>query len=136
MKEQLEITIVDFLKKNIPEVIGIYIFGSYATNQETEKSDLDVAFLSSQKISSVEKWKIQEELASILDNDVDLIDLKNATVILQTEVIEKGKLLFSSDSYQTDYFEMTTYSMFADLNESRMDILNDYKTIYGRDSDK
>ena len=101
----------------IPELLGIYIFGSYANNTMTPESDIDIAFLSFQKISPVEKWKIQEELASVLNQDVDLIDLKDATTILRTEVVEKGKLIFSGDPYQVDHFEKITYSMYTDLNK-------------------
>lgn len=135
LKKKTEILITDFLKDHIPGIIAIYIFGSMADNSETPESDIDIAFLTFQKISAVEKWKIQEELASNLNQDVDLIDLKDATTILRTEVVEKGKLIFSGDSYQVNHFEMITYSMYADLNESRQDILTDYKEKYGRDSD-
>ena len=136
MKRHIEIKIIDFIRKKISDVISIYIFGSFAANQETPSSDLDIAYFASKKTNSVKKWEIQEELASLLDIDVDLVDLQEASVILRTEVIEKGKLIFNNDKYKTDYFEMTTYSMYADLNESRVDILNDYKTKYGRDFTK
>jgi predicted nucleotidyltransferase len=136
LKQQIEIKIIDFIRKEISDVISIYIFGSFAANQETPSSDLDIAYFASKKTDSVKKWEIQEELASLLDIDVDLVDLQDASVILRTEVIEKGKLIFKNDKYKTDYFEMTTYSMYADLNESRVDILNDYKTKYGRDFNK
>lgn len=135
LKKKTEILITEFLKDRIPGIIAIYIFGSMADNSATQESDIDIAFLTFQKISAVEKWKIQEELASKLNQDVDLIDLKDATTILRTEVVEKGKLIFSGDSYQVNHFEMITYSMYADLNESRQDILTDYKEKYGRDSD-
>ena len=135
MEKKTEILITEFLKTHIPELVAIYIFGSLADNSDTPESDIDIAFLTFQKISAVDKWKIQEELASKLNQDVDLIDLKDATTILRTEVVEKGKLIFSGDSYQVNHFEMITYSMYADLNESRQEILNDYKEKYGRDSD-
>jgi len=136
LKKKTEILIAEYLKDQIPGLIAIYIFGSMADNSATPGSDIDIAFLTFQKISAVEKWKIQEELASKLNQDVDLIDLKDATTILQTEVIEKGILIYSGDSYQVNHFEMITYSMYADLNESRQDILNDYKEKYGRDSNQ
>lgn len=136
MKKKTEILIAEFLKDQIPGLIAIYIFGSMADNSATPESDIDIAFLTFQKISAVEKWKNQEELASKLNQDVDLIDLKDATTILRTEVVEKGKLIFSNDSYQVNHFEMITYSMYADLNESRKDILTDYKEKYGRDSNQ
>jgi predicted nucleotidyltransferase len=135
LKKKTEILITEFLKDQIPGLFAIYVFGSMADNSATPGSDIDIAFLTFQKISAVEKWKIQEELASKLNQDVDLIDLIDATTILRAEVVEKGKLIFSGDSYQVDYFEMTTYSMYADLNESRQDILTDYEEKYGRNSD-
>jgi predicted nucleotidyltransferase len=135
LKKKTEILITEFLKDQIPGLFAIYVFGSMADNSATPESDIDIAFLTFQKISAVEKWKIQEELASKLNQDVDLIDLIDATTILRAEVVEKGKLIFSGDSYQIDYFEMTTYSMYADLNESRQDILTDYEEKYGRNSD-
>ncbi|GAB1453999.1 type II toxin-antitoxin system antitoxin [Draconibacterium sp.] len=136
MKENTEIQIIEHLRARIPKLLGIYIFGSYADNTATKNSDIDIAFLSFEKITPVEKWRIQEELASILDINIDLVDLKDATVVLRAEVVEKGKLIYSSDQYQVDYFEMTTYSMYADFNETRAEILNDYKEKYGRDSHK
>lgn len=136
LNEQIKIQIINFLKTRIQEIQGIYIFGSIADDTATPKSDIDIAFLTNQKISAVEKWEIQEELASLLNKDVDLVDLKDANIILRSEVIEKGQLIFVADAYQVDYFEMITYSMYADLNESRAEILNDYKEKYGRDSVK
>ena len=136
LEKKTEILIIEFLKDQIPGLIAIYIFGSMADNSSTPESDIDIAFLTFQKISAVEKWKIQEELASKLKQDVDLIDLKDATTILRTEVVENGKLIFSGDSYQVNHFEMITYSMYSDLNESRQDILTDYNEKYGRDSNQ
>ena len=127
MTSKLEIKIIDFLKKRIPAVVGIYIYGSYAANEMTPESDIDIAFFAEEKITPVEKWKIQEKLAALLDLDVDLVDLKEATTILRSEVVEKGILIYSANKYKMDHFEMTTYSMYADLNETRVDILNDYK---------
>jgi predicted nucleotidyltransferase len=89
LKEELYKTISNFLDQNIPELQGIYIFGSYAANQETPESDIDIAFLTEVKISPVEKWEIQQKLASVLDKDVDLVDLKDASVAF--EKLEKKR---------------------------------------------
>lgn len=88
------------------------------------------------KISAVEKWKIQEALAAKLNTDIDLVDLKDASIVLRKEVVEKGKLIYTSNKYKTESFEMSTYSMYVDLNETRKYILNDYKKKYERNSDK
>ena len=136
LNKQIEIQIIDFLREKIPELLGIYVFGSYANNTSTTESDIDIAFLTYCKISAVQKWEIQEGLASVLNIDVDLIDLKDASTVLRSEVIEKGKLIYAVDSIEIGQFEMTTYSMYADLNESRMDILTDFREKYGRNPNK
>ncbi|WP_372949098.1 type VII toxin-antitoxin system MntA family adenylyltransferase antitoxin, partial [Mariniphaga sp.] len=132
LDKQSEIKIVDFLRKKIKNLFGLYLFGSYATEMHTSSSDLDIAFLTSEKISAAERWKIQEELASLIDIDIDLdlVDLKEASVILRTEVVENGKLIYTGSAYECDSFEMVTYSMYAVLNESRMYILQDIKKIW------
>lgn len=132
LDKKSEIRIVEFLRQKIKNLSGLYLFGSYATEMHTSRSDLDIAFLTSEKISAVDRWKIQEELASLIDIDIDLVDLKEASVILRAEVVENGKRIYTENAYECDNFEMVTYSMYADLNESRMDILNDMKEKYGR----
>jgi uncharacterized protein len=117
-------------------LLGIYIFGSFADNRLTPESDIDIAFLTWEKISAVEKWKIQEEMASLLDIDIDLVDLKDASVVLRAEVVENGTRIYTENKYECDNFEVTTYSMYADLNETRKDMLNDIEEKYGRNSDK
>ena len=135
-KKKTEQKITEFLKKKIPGLLGIYIFGSFADDRLRPESDIDIAFLTWVKISAVDKWKIQEELASLLDIDIDLVDLKDASVVLRAEVVEKGTRIYTQNEYECDNFEVTTYSMYADLNEIRKDILNDIEEKYGRNSDK
>ena len=125
--------IIEFLQKHLTGVYTVYLYGSYANGAATSESDVDLAFLSEEQITNVAKWKVQEKLAAELNKDVDLVNLKDASVVLRKEIVEKGKLLYSSDQYKTETFEMTTLSMYMDLNETRKDILNDYKEKYGRD---
>lgn len=133
---QVEIQIIEKLKKEIPGLQGIYLFGSYVDNSMTEESDIDVAFLTFSVLSKVEKWRIQEDLASGLDRNIDLVDLKEASVILRTEIVEMGKRIYTANVFSCENFEVTTYSLYSDLNENRIDILNDYKIEYGRNSDQ
>lgn len=136
MKEISEHIIIDFLQKKLSGIFAIYLYGSYASNLANADSDVDIAFLTEDKISAVQKWKIQEELAAKIDIDVDLVDLKDASVVLRKEIVEKGKLIYSSDKYKTESFEMTTFSMYLDLNETRKHILNDYEEKYGLNPDQ
>nr|WP_319573461.1 nucleotidyltransferase domain-containing protein [uncultured Draconibacterium sp.] len=119
--------IVDFLQKHLARVHSVYLYGSFAKGVAPPENGIDVAFLSEAQITNVAKWKIQEKLAAALNKDVYLVNLKDANVVLRKEIVEKGKLLYFSDQYKTKSFEMTTLSMYLDLNETRKNILNDYK---------
>jgi hypothetical protein len=63
--------------------------------------------------------------------DVDLVDAKDASIVLRTEIIQNGILIFKGNPYECYSFETITYSMYSDLNESRIDIINDIKSSYG-----
>ena len=128
--------IINFLQKHLAEVYAIYLYGSYARGEATPDSDVDLAFLSEAQITNISKLKIQEKLAVKLNKDVDLVNLKDASVVLRKEIVDKGKLLYCSDRYKTESFEMTALSMYLDLNETRKDILNDYNEKYGRNPSK
>jgi predicted nucleotidyltransferase len=133
---QFEIQVIDKLKKEIPDLQGIYLFGSYVDNSMMRESDIDIAFLTSAILTKVEKWRIQESLACVLDRNIDLVDINEASVILRTEIVEKGKRIYTANVLACESFEVITYLLYSDLNENRIDILNDYRNEYGRNSDK
>ena len=99
LAKQSEIKIVNFLRIKIKNLAGLYLFGSFATEMHTSQSDLDIAFLTPEKTSAIERWKIQEELASIIDKDIDLVDLKEASVVLRSEVVENGKRIYPGNTH-------------------------------------
>ncbi len=136
MGNQFEIQVIDKLKKEIPDLQGIYLFGSYVDNSMMRESDIDIAFLTSAILTKVEKWRIQESLACVLDRNIDLVDINEASVILRTEIVEKGKRIYTANVLACESFEVISYSLYSDLNENRIDILNDYRNEYGRNSDK
>ena len=135
MKTKKKNDIITILKRELPKILAIYLYGSHATDSIHPNSDVDIAFLSEVKTDPVKRWNIQELIAAKLDIDVDLVDLTEATTVLKKEIVEKGILLYSADKNKTAQFEMTTFSMYMDLNESRKHILNDINEKYGRNSD-
>jgi len=49
--------VLELLKPHLESVEGIALFGSYARNEQTEESDIDVLVISSKRISLAEKGK-------------------------------------------------------------------------------
>jgi predicted nucleotidyltransferase len=100
----------------------IYLFGSYAKGKERPDSDLDLAFLTSEEIDDYQRFLTAQKLASKLNIDVDLVDLKKASTVFQVQIIQ-GRLLYSKNKQQKQEFEMLTLKKYARLNEERKEII-------------
>lgn len=114
--------ITDFLVDRITPSV-IYLFGSRAADRARSNSDYDIAYLSDKHLSNYERFMLAQELAAILNRDVDLVDLKQASTVFQTEIIETGKVLYGDHSTDKALFEMRALKNYAILNEERRVIL-------------
>lgn len=119
--------IIKILSDEIEGLELITLFGSaVGLDYQQNKSDIDIAFLATKKINNVQRWNIQENLASRLNSDVDLVDLNNSNDILRFEVISKGKNLFIKPSYKIECFLDSIYINYIQLNEDRAEIIAEY----------
>ena len=66
-----------------------------------------------------------ESLANELGVDVDLIDLLQASTVLQLEVVSKGIRLLGEQNI-ADIFETKVFSMYGRLQESRSGIIQKF----------
>lgn len=117
--------IVDYLKQVLPDIQLIYIFGSRADGSHNSNSDWDIALLAQKKLDNVQRWEMAQELASLLGADVDLVDLRTASTVLNTQIVAKGQLLYGDINIK-DVFEAKVYSMYGRLQESRHDIIEQF----------
>lgn len=123
------------LRKAIPSLVAIYQFGSSVSGGEHRESDIDLAFLASAPLPHVARFDLQQELASVLKREVDLIDLRAASTVMAIQVISTGRLLYDAAASVRGGFEDLTYSTYARLNEERREILKRVGvegTVYGR----
>lgn len=112
--------------------VFIYLFGSTAKNQDRKTSDIDLAFLNDQTLSPYDIFMIGQRVASVLDKD---IDLRQASTVMQLQIVHYGKLLYCADENRRMAFEMNVYKMYAKLNEEREVILKtigESGEIYGK----
>ncbi len=58
-----------------------------------------------------------EELAAELGQDVDLVDLKEASTVLKMQIVMNGRLLFG-ESLEDDLFAASTMTQYVHLKES------------------
>ena len=69
--------IKNITQKYNPKMVGI--FGSYARNESTSKSDLDILIDFNTKINLIEIIGLEQQLSEILGIKVDLITNKSVT---------------------------------------------------------
>lgn len=108
---------------------AVYLFGTYGTEHEWPSSDVDVALLlppEAAKQSGSLTWSdLHLALEHLLGNDVDLINLRRASTVLQKEVVYGGRRLFCADPHAVDEFETLVLSFYQKLSEERAEILAD-----------
>lgn len=113
------------LLEALPEVKLLYLFGSQAKGTANGSSDWDIAVLPYSPLDNTQRWDLAQNLAGKLGQDVDLVDLSGASTVLQMQVINDGQLLMG-DRQEADVFETQVFSMYAHLQESRQDIVDEF----------
>jgi predicted nucleotidyltransferase len=127
-QDKLQIAIRRILK-DIPDIIAIVLFGSYGSEYETSESDIDLAILSRSKMDTVTLWELAQQVAVELKQDVDLVDLQEASTVFRFQILSTGKVIFCSDPTAFGFFETTSFSMYLNFQETRKEILGDYSAI-------
>ena len=130
MNEQM---VVDYFVQQLPGLRALYLYGSMALGQAGLASDVDIAVVADQPIPSVRIFELAEDLASRLNLDVDLIDLRAVSTVMCMQVISRGRRLFGA-GLDVELFEDRVYAQYARLNEERSALLADISergSIYG-----
>ncbi|ABP66214.1 DNA polymerase, beta domain protein region [Caldicellulosiruptor saccharolyticus DSM 8903] len=120
--EDVKRTIVEFLNETLSPWL-IILFGSLIKGNFRKNSDIDIAYFSDKDIDNYERFLIAQELANILNRDVDLIDLKKTSTVFRTQIISTGEVIFCADETRKMYFFMRTFKEYALLNEEREIVL-------------
>lgn len=115
----------EYIIQLLPQAELIYLFGSQSNGQAKPDSDYDLAVLLPESLSSVKRWELAQQLADLIGSDVDLIDLRQASPVLRMQIIDKGELIFGQKNTATA-FEMQSFSMYGNVQESRKEIISDF----------
>ena len=93
-----EVAIIGCLRGALPGLAGIWLFGSQAGGDAGPASDVDLAVLVDGKANPLDLWHIAAELATIAGRPVDLVDLRDASTVMQSQIVTKGRRLWSRDA--------------------------------------
>jgi len=126
---QLAETITQTILEFYPEVQAVYLFGSFGTGNEWPDSDADIALLlppkMAKEIGPFLGGDLRFKLETLLQKDVDLINLRQAPTVFQKEIIFSERRIYCADTRAAEEFEMLVLSYYLKLNEERAEILSE-----------
>jgi len=117
MKSDITEKIGSFFEK-YPEVVAVYLFGSYARGREQRDSDLDLAILLDQTaLPRLNKLKRQFtiDLARILRKDLHLVIMNSAGEALIAQIFKYGRCILNQRPELLSRFKMSSYAMIAEF---------------------
>lgn len=121
-------TITSAVLEHYPGLQGIYLFGSFGTEDEWPDSDVDIALLLRPEEAKKERQLAMSgcsaALARLLHKEVDLLNARLVSTVFQKEIVMNGRLIYCGDRSAVDEFEMLTLSKYQKLNEERQDIVD------------
>ena len=124
-------TIVRIVLEHYPSTQAIYLFGTYGTAEEWPESDVDIAVLlppeDARQKPHLMLTPCHYALADALGKPVDLVNARRVSTVLQKEIVQSGRLLYSGNATAVAEFELLTLSFYQKLNEERQDILSSFE---------
>jgi uncharacterized protein len=119
---ELRKALVEVVRRGVPDIDAIYLFGSVARGRTRPGSDIDVALLlpPGRKLSPDELLGTMAELESLTHRTVDLSVLNTQTQLVHAkEVVTTGVCLFARSQEGIRVFEMQVLSQYARFLEDR-----------------
>jgi len=102
-----------------PEVVAVYLFGSAARGTRGKRSDVDIAVLTrAREASQCRSRSLVEYVQAACDalgtDDVDVVLLRRAPIVLRHEVFREGKLLLVRDPEALSRFRLESSREYLD----------------------
>lgn len=122
------------IQQRIPRLMAVYAFGSRVQGTANSDSDWDLAVLVEGYAGPVLLWDTASELASLLGVEVDLLDFRAASTVMQHQILTTGERWWALDA-QAAIYEAAVLSEMTELNAARAPLLADIAAsgrVYGR----
>ena len=129
--------LIKVLQSRLPNLMAIYAFGSRVSGDASENSDWDLAVLVAGYVPPVVLWELSGALADVTGTDVDLIDLRAASTVMQYQVLTLGERwwLCAESATLVGVWEAAMLSEMTELNSARAGLMADIAAsgvVYGR----
>lgn len=103
------------------QIIAADLFGSFAENRATDKSDVDIAIYCdpAHLPSGLDLISWREQLSELLQKPVDLLCLNSSSPIIGMQVAQNRKNIFIKNDLEYSLYQMRLFSDYAELKELR-----------------
>lgn len=124
LDSRLAEALIQRVRKALPEALSLYAFGSRVQGTAGQQSDLDLAVLVAGYADPVRLWQLAGELADVAGCEVDLLDMRAASTVMQSQILNTGQRLWASD-HRAGIFEGFVLSEKTGLDEARSGLMAD-----------
>ncbi len=133
LSESLVQSIILIIRTAFPTTLALYLFGSHAGGTANSNSDLDLAVLVAGYADPLRLWEISNDLANVVGCEIDLLDMRAASTVMQYQILQTGHRLWAN-KLEADLFECFVLNEKLDFDRSRANLLANIQkkgTIYG-----
>ncbi|MBH3341825.1 nucleotidyltransferase domain-containing protein [Pseudomonas mendocina] len=130
-----KVVLIELLRSRLDGLLAVYAFGSRIQGTADECSDLDLAVLVPGYADPLTLWELASEAADIAGCQVDLLDLRRASTVMQQQVLMKGERWWAAEGVEAGLFECAVLSEKLELDRARALLLRDIERdgrVYGR----
>jgi predicted nucleotidyltransferase len=106
--------------RKVPEVVAIYLFGSFARGEEGPLSDIDIALLlrpgmAREQMSDLSLEALAQANRLLGTDEVGFVLLNEAPLTLRYRVVSEGQVLVDNDPSLRLAFEVHTEDLYMDF---------------------
>lgn len=112
--------LIDAIQSALPDAAAAWLYGSAASGSMNAESVIDIAVLLPIKDSKKTSWALRAKaqiLTESLHRKIDLVDFSSVSCVLQKEIMNAGRPLFSNDELRVANAELHALSQYRELNE-------------------
>lgn len=126
--------VVNIISTEVSNLLALYAFGSRIQGTANAQSDLDLAVLVEGYADPMHLFELSNQLADQLGYEVDLLDMRAASTIMQYQILTTGERWWVKDPLPVGLFETMVLSEKTNLDEVRAGLLADIQArgrVYG-----
>jgi hypothetical protein len=70
---------------------------------------------------------MEQRLSCILNYNIDLVNIRKVSTVLQKEIIKNGQIIINNDNKKRMYFELKVISNYVKLSEERSKVIRQFQ---------